>query len=164
MNISLIGFSGTGKTAVSKLIARRLDKKLISTDDEISKRARLSMEKLVKKYGWQGLREAESSIIEDLSDLDECVFDTGSGVVLRNENIINLKKNGLVVLLTADINVTANRLKRQEKFGNMPDAGSVLRECEEKHKKAADYAIDTSNLSPEEACDLIIHYVQMELQ
>ena len=161
MNISLTGFSGTGKTAVSKLLARRLDKKLISTDEEITKRTKLSTGKFIQKYGWDKFRETESNVIEEIGELDDCIFDTGSGVVLRNENIVNLKKNGLVVLLTADINVAANRLKKQEKI---EDTKSMLRECEDKHKRAADYTIDTSNLSPEEACDLIIHYVQMELQ
>lgn len=161
MNISLIGFSGTGKTAVSRLLAERLDKKLVSTDDEVTKRAKLSVDNYVKKHGWDKFREAESSVIEEVSDLDECIFDAGSGVVLRNDNIVNLKKNGLVVLLTADVNVAANRLKRLEK---LEDTKFILRECEEKHKRAADYTIDTSNLSPEEACDLIVHYVQMELQ
>lgn len=161
MNISLIGFSGTGKTAVSKLLARRLDRKLISTDEEITKKTKLSLGKIVQKYGWGRFRETESGVIEEIGDFDECIIDTGSGVVLRNENIINLKKNGLVILLTADINVAANRLKKQEK---LEDKKSILMECEEKHKRAADYTIDTSNLSPEETCDLIAHYVQMEFQ
>jgi len=93
MNIALIGFRGTGKTTISKLLAKRLDKKLISTDEELAKRAKMSIPKFVKKHGWDKFREIESEVIESISDFDECIFDTGGGIVMRNENITNLKKN-----------------------------------------------------------------------
>ena len=51
MNIVLIGFRGTGKTTISRLLAGKLDKRLISTDEEITKIVKLSPEKIVKKYG-----------------------------------------------------------------------------------------------------------------
>lgn len=158
MNITLIGLKGTGKTTISKLLAKRLDKKLISTDEEILKKIRLSAEKFARKYGIERLREAESITIEGLSDFDECVFDTNSSIVLRNENIINLKKNGLIVLLTSDPKTIAQRLKSQAyKSDN-------LENLQERYRRSADYLIDTSNLSPEDVCDLITHYIQMELQ
>ena len=171
MNIALIGFRATGKTTIAKLLAKRLDKKLLSTDEEIVKRTKLSIKKFVEKYGWDKFRGMESDVIESISDFDECVFDTGGGIIMRNENVINLKKNGLVVLLTADIKTITSRLKRGKdrpaltKKGNFIDeANDVMQEREAKYKKAADYAIDTSRLSPEESCDLITHYIQMELQ
>ena len=170
MNISLMGFSGTGKTVVSRLLAKKLDKKLVSTNDEIVKRAKLSAERIVKRYGWNKLLEIESEIIESLSDLDECVFDTGSGAILRNENIINLKRNGLIVFLTANQKAIESRIRRgQEKIdftkrNYIDKVKGVLDECQDKYKKAADYTIDTSGLTPEEVCDLIAHYILMELQ
>ena len=170
MNISIMGFSGTGKTTISRLLARRLDKKLISTDEEILKKTSLTPEKFVRKYGWERLRDIEIDIIENISDLDEFVLDAGTGIILRNENIINLKKNGLVVFLTADLKTISGRIKKHEEKDDFTKSNYIdktkgaLGQCEEKYKKSADYAIDTSNLSPEEACDLIAHYVQMELQ
>jgi len=169
MNISLMGFSGTGKTVVSRLLARRLDKKLISTNEELASRTGLSIEKMAKRHGWGRLLEAESEVIESVSDLDECVFDTGSSTVLRNENVTNLKKNGLIIFLTADSRVIESRIRRgQEKtdFAKreyIDKVKGVLDEWQEKYKKAADYTIDTTTLSPEEVCDLITHYIQMEL-
>lgn len=92
MNLSIIGPRGAGKTTVSRLLAKRLDKKLISTDLEIENRIKTSIQKFVKKYGIDRFREVESGIIEKISDFDECVFDTADSVIMRNENIINLKK------------------------------------------------------------------------
>jgi|SRR3989338_606458 len=169
MNIALIGFRGTGKTTIAKLLARKLDKKLVSIDEEIVKKTKLNIGKFVKKYGWDKFREVESEVTESLSDLDECIFDTGGGIVMRNENITNLKKNALIVLLTADVKTITNRLKNSKerpaltKSSYIHEIKDVLHEREERYKKAADYTIDTSRLKPEEVCDLMIHYVQMEL-
>ena len=169
MNIALIGFRGTGKTTIAKLLAKRLEKKLISTDQEIVKKTKLGISKLVQKYGWDKFREIESDVIENISDFDECIFDTGGGIVMRNENIINLKKNGLIVLLTADIKTITSRIKQSKdrpaltKSGFIDEVKDVFQEREERYSRAADYTIDTSRLSPEEACDLIVHYIQMEL-
>ncbi|MBI2655998.1 AAA family ATPase [Candidatus Woesearchaeota archaeon] len=169
MNITVTGFSGTGKTTISMLLARSMSKKLISTDEEIRKSMKLSPERIVKRYGWERLREAEASIIENISELDNYVLDAGCGVLLRNENVVNLKKSGIIVFLTADARAIASRLKRKEektdftKSNYIDKVKGALDEFETRHKKAADYAIDTSDMSPEEACSLIIHYVQLEL-
>ncbi len=169
MNIALIGFRGTGKTTVAKLLAKRLNKKFISTDEEIEKKTKTTIAKFVKKYGWDRFREVESEVIEKISDFDECIFDTGGGIVMRNENIINLKKTSLIILLNADVKSITDRLKKSKrpsltKKNYIDEVKDVMQEREQRYKKAADYAIDTSNLSPEEVCDLITHYVQMELQ
>ena len=166
MNIALIGFSGTGKTTVARLLAKKLGKKFISTDDEIEKKAKTSISKFVKIYGLEKFFELESNVIENVSGLDECVFDTSVGIVIRNENIINLKKSALIVLLTADIRTIMNRARKinPSAKNNIDEIKNVLQERESRYKNAADYAIDTSRLSPEETCDLISHYIQMELR
>ncbi|MBI2541088.1 shikimate kinase [Candidatus Woesearchaeota archaeon] len=171
MNIALIGFRGAGKTTIGKLLSRRLDKKLISTDDEIEKTTKMPIAKFVNEYGWKRFREVEADIIEYVSDFDDCIFDTGGGIIMRNENIVNLKKNALIVLLTADIGTVKNRLKNSRerpaltKNGNfLEEAKGVMQEREARYKNAADYTIDTSMMKAEEACDLIMHYVKMELQ
>ena len=75
----------------------------------------------------------------------------------------------MIVLLTADIKTLTERLKKSKrpaltKKDYLEEIKDVLQEREQRYKNAADYTIDTSRLNPEEACDLIAHYVQMELQ
>lgn len=169
MNIALIGFRGAGKTTISKLLAKSLGKKLISTDEEIAKKIRMSIPKFVKKSGWEKFREIESEVIESISDFDECVFDTGGGIVMRNENITNLKKSSIIILLTADIKTIAGRIKGSDRpaltaSDCLTEIKEVMCEREERYKRAADYAIDTSRLSPQDVCELIVHYIQMEMQ
>lgn len=171
MNIALIGFRGTGKTTVGRLLSKRLNKKLISTDEEIASKTKMPIARFVKLHGWEKFREIEAGIIEYISDFDECIFDTGGGIIMRNENIINLKKNALIVLLTADISTVRNRLKNSNerpaltmKGNYLDEVQEVMQEREDRYKKAADYEIDTSNIKAEDACELIEHYVQMELK
>ena len=168
MNIALMGFRGTGKTTICKLLARKMGKKLVLTDEEILKSASMPIEKYVKKHGWEKLHEIETEVIEKLSDFDDCIFDISGGIIMRNENITNLKKNSLVILLTANAKVIAERLRKTQKSGDryeyIDEIKGFLQERELKYEKAADYIIDTSSMPPEEASDLIIHYSQTELK
>ncbi|MBI2647094.1 shikimate kinase [Candidatus Woesearchaeota archaeon] len=169
MNIALIGFRGTGKTTIAKLLAKNIGKKLISTDEEIEKKTKMTIAKFVKKYDWDKFREVEADVIENISNFDECIFDTGGGVVMRNENVINLKKSSLMILLIADIKTITSRLKNSPrpaltKYNHISEIKHVMEEREERYKNAADYTIDTSRLTPKEVCDLIMHYWKTDLQ
>lgn len=165
MNIALIGFRGTGKTTICKLLASRLNKKFISVEDELIKKTKLSAVKPAEKYDSRKLYEIESEIIEKISDFDECVVDTGYGIVMRNENIINLKRNSLIIQLTADIKTITARIKSiKDRNDYINKTKPLLQEYEYRYRNAADYVIDVSRLSPEEICDLITHYVQTEIQ
>ena len=170
MNIAIMGFRGTGKTTICKLIAKKLDKQLILTDEEILKKIKTTIPKFIKQYGWDKFRDIETDIIERLSGLDECVIDLSGDIVMRNENINNLKKNSIVVLLTADLKTIANRLSNKkdktllDRYDYVDELKEFFQEREARYKKSADYAIDTSSLSPEEVCELVMHYMQLELQ
>ena len=166
MNIAIMGFRGTGKTTVCKLLARKLDKKLILTEEEILKKTG-SIQKYVKKYGWDKLREIESDIMEKLSDFDDCIFDISGDIVMRNENMISLKRNSIIILLTADLRTIENRLKNKtmtDSYDYADEMKEFFQEREAKYQKSADYTIDTSSLSPNEVCELVTHYMQLELQ
>ena len=83
MNIVLIGYRGTGKSTVGKLLARRLGRDLLSTDTEVVKRAKLSIPELVERHGWDYFRDMESTVCRDLAGRDQVIIDTGGGAILR---------------------------------------------------------------------------------
>lgn len=165
MNIAIMGFRGTGKTTVCRLLARKLNKQLILTEEEILKKTG-SIQKYVKKYGWDKFREIESDIMEKLGDFDDCIFDISGDIVMRNENVISLKRNSILILLTADLRTIEHRLKSKNPADSYDYADEIkefFQERETKYKKSADYTIDTSSLSPDEVCELVTHYMQLEL-
>ena len=168
MNIALMGFRGTEKSAICRLLAKKLDKKLVSTYEEISKKTPAGISKFVKKHGLDKFYDLESEVIENLSDLDDCVFDTVWSAFMRNENIINLKRNSLIILLTSDIKKATGKSSAKEQSAEdycySDELKGLLPERELKHEKSADYIIDTSSLSPEEVCDLIMHYAGTEVK
>ena len=67
MNIVLIGYRGTGKSTVGKLLAEQLGMSYISMDDEIVQNAGMSVPEIVEKQGWPGFRDMESELARNLS-------------------------------------------------------------------------------------------------
>src|SRR5437764_3449291 len=99
MNLVLIGYRGTGKSTVGKILAERLGRELVSTDAEIVRRARLPIPDIVRQFGWNHFRDLESEVCRDLAGKDELIIDTGGGVILRQQNVDSLKTNGVLVWL-----------------------------------------------------------------
>lgn len=98
-NIVLIGMPGVGKST----IAGMLDKSFTDTDAEIEKKYYMSPKDIILKYGEPDFRKKESEIIKELSLKNGIVIATGGGAVLNEENVINLKKNGVIIYLNAPL-------------------------------------------------------------
>lgn len=167
MNIILIGYRGTGKTVVGEKLSKKLNKKLLGTDNLVIKKAKMPIPKIVKKYGWERFRKLESEVIVEISKMDNCVADTGGGAILRKKNVDNLKKNGTLILLTADVKTIVNRIKDDKQRPSLTGKKSFTEEVEEvlkdrkkKYKDASNYAIDTSNLTVDEVVNKIISYLK----
>ncbi len=164
MNIALIGYRGTGKTSVAKLLAGKLGMKLVSTDELIEVSEGKTITEIVKEKGWAYFREKENEIIKKLNKKN-CVIDCGGGVVENKENVNSLNKNSKIILLTADAEIIIKRIKNEK--SRPPLTGRQLteevKEMLEKRKKlyesAADYIVDTTNLTVEDAVDIIIKWV-----
>ena len=99
MNIVLIGYRGTGKSAVSRVLAKRLRRELVSTDAEIVKRAGQAIPKIVEQHGWEHFRELESAVCRDLAEKDNLIIDTGGGAILRPQNVEVLKKKRALLVV-----------------------------------------------------------------
>ncbi|MFM8551130.1 MAG: shikimate kinase [Nitrospiraceae bacterium] len=101
MNIVLIGYRGTGKSSVGKVLAEQLHRRLISTDEEAVRRAGLSIPDLVKQSGWERFRDLESEVCRDLAGQAGLIIDTGGGAILSQQNVAALKAHGTLFWLTA---------------------------------------------------------------
>ena len=154
MNIVLIGYRGTGKSTVARLLAARLGRDLVSTDAEIVKRAERTIPEIVAQEGWEYFRGLESDICRELASRDQLVIDTGGGAILRAQNIEALKKTGTVFWLTASVETIAKRIgggnQRPSLTGTksfVDEIQDVLRERTPKYQAAADHVVMTDNRS-----------------
>jgi shikimate kinase len=167
MNIVLIGYRGTGKTVVGRKLSEVLHKKLVMMDELVTEKAGMSIPEIVEKYGWDKFRDLESEVAEEVGKMDDCVVDTGGGVILRRVNVDNLRKSGILILLKSDVKTIIGRIKDDQgrpsltgKKSFTKEVVEVLEQRRKKYEDAADYALDTSKLTVDEVVDKIIDYLR----
>ncbi|RBP64413.1 shikimate kinase [Alkalibaculum bacchi] len=101
-NIVLIGMPGCGKSTLSKIMAKRLNKPVIDMDDYIESHE----EKTIKEMfdiSEAFFRDVESKYSILLGELNSHIIATGGGIVKRKENITNLKKNSVIVFINRPV-------------------------------------------------------------
>jgi len=165
MNL-LIGYRGTGKSTVGKILAERLGRELVSTDAEIIRRVRLSVPDIVQRFGWDHFRDLESEVCRELAGKDELIIDSGGGAILRQQNVDCLKKNGVLIWLTATVRTIADRIGGDTQRPSLTGTKSfteeveeVLRERQPKYKAAANHMIETDGRSVIEVAEAILALV-----
>ena len=154
MKIVLIGYRGTGKSTVATIVGERLGWPTVSTDEEIVRRAQLSIPDIVKQLGWDHFRTLESEVCQSLATSDHLVIDTGGGVIIRQENVQFLKPNAKVFWLTASISTISQRIGGDTQRPSLTEGKSFIQEIEEVldqrnplYQAAADYVIHTDDRS-----------------
>jgi shikimate kinase len=167
MNIVLVGFMGTGKTQVGKLLARKMEMKYISTDELIEDKERRSINEIFKRSGEPYFRRMEKEAVKKVAQLNRFIIDAGGGVVLDEENIECLKRNAKIICLTAAPEVILERTKRyhHRPLLNVEDPRAKVEEllAARAHLYGrADYAVDTTNLSIEQVVEEIKNRLEVE--
>ncbi|MBN1671080.1 MAG: shikimate kinase [Kiritimatiellae bacterium] len=100
-NVVLVGFMGTGKTAVGRVLAEKLDKTLVDMDSMIEAREGKSIPRIFAEDGEPHFRALERKLVRELAAGRDLVVSAGGGIVLNGANIDDFSRTGLVVCLTA---------------------------------------------------------------
>jgi len=108
-NIILCGLPGVGKTSVGRLLARKMDRAFIDTDDQIEEKVGMSCRSYYHKAGRQAFRAVESDIILQLMGCGNRVIALGGGCVESPNVIANIKMLGSVIHLCNDIDFLVQR-------------------------------------------------------
>jgi len=160
-NIVLIGFMGSGKTVVGRLLADRLGYKFIDTDKIIEERIGKTISDIFNDEGERYFREIESNIVKELSELSGHVISTGGGIVLNQDNLTCLKKSGLTVWLKASPESIHKRVvsESHRPLLNVKDPLKKIKRLlnlREKFYSKADISINTDDLDIEKVVENII--------
>jgi len=167
MNIVLIGYRGTGKSVISRMLADILHCQRYSIDEEIVRKAGKSISEIVEQEGWDRFREIERKIVEKVAvEARNSVIDCGGGVILDERNVAYLKCNSKAVLLISSLEKILERIKdtnRPPIKGELSfeeEQRQVISEREPKYRAAADCVFDTTYLKPRQAAIKIINYLK----
>ncbi len=164
-NIILVGFMGTGKTAVGKALARRFKMEFVDMDDLIEEREGMKIPDIFASKGEPYFRKVEKEVAKEASARSSLVIAAGGGVVIDEENVKNLRSSGVMVCLTATADKIFDRIKASTRrpLLNVSDPKEKISELLAKraaYYTRADHRIDTSRLSVEEVVDKIFNIVQ----
>jgi shikimate kinase len=162
MNIVLIGYRGTGKSAVGEILAEQLSMPCIGMDARIVENAGISIPEIVERHGWPGFRDLESGLARELAALDGVIIDTGGGIIERPENVAVLKENALIVWLKATVRTIVSRIQDDTQRPSLTGGKSFTDEVAEvlearipKYAAAAHCQIDTDERTPDEIASLV---------
>jgi shikimate kinase len=155
-SVALIGFMGTGKTAVGRLLAQKLGKRFVELDALIEKKAGMPIPEIFRRYGEVRFRELEIEAVNEISPRKNIVIACGGGVVLNTINIERLRKESVIICLTASPSVILKRtaLDRDGRpLLNVADRAQEVKKLLELRRpfyaRAADITVNTSRLNIE---------------
>jgi len=170
MNLVLIGYRGTGKSAVAAILAQKLGMSAVSLDEEIVREAGMPVPAIIEKHGWTWFRDLEADLTRRFGERDGQILDTGGGVILRPENVENLRRNGVLFWLAASVEVIVERIQESSERPALTAGKTFLEEVEEVlaerlplYRAAADHTIDTDPLTPDAVADAIAREFQQPL-
>src|SRR4051812_16445057 len=165
-NLALIGFMGTGKSSVGRLVASNLHFTFLDTDDVIEARAGATIAEIFKHQGEAAFRLMESRIVEELKRREKTVISTGGGLPVNEENMASLKSHALTICLWASPDKILHRVKDQahRPLLNEPDPLARIRQLlgeRERFYRQADVLVNTEFRSLREVAQQVINQFRM---
>ena len=168
--IFLIGYRGTGKTTVARLLAEALGWPWLDADEVLERKHGRNIRDIFATEGEQGFRDKEEVVLRELCGLSCHVIGTGGGVVLRECNRQRLRTTGQVVWLTAEAETIYHRLQadattwdRRPALTTAParaEIAELLRLREPHYRSCAHLTVSTEGRSPAEVVAEVVNAIQ----
>ncbi|MBM4275564.1 MAG: shikimate kinase AroL [Deltaproteobacteria bacterium] len=168
-NLVLIGYRATGKTAVGRRLAVLLNRPFVDLDQVLVEEAGQTIAEIVAQRGWEEFRRREKELVGRYGLRQGLVLATGGGVVLDLDNIRILRKNGIVIWLTADPATIQGRLifdpgeeSRPSLTGKdlISEVREVLKARQHLYLAAAQIIINTVDQTVEEVTERVLAAVK----
>ncbi|HMC28806.1 MAG TPA: shikimate kinase [Verrucomicrobiae bacterium] len=161
-NLALIGFMGTGKSSVGRIVAAHLHFRFVDTDELIESRAARSIAEIFAQAGEQVFRGIEKQVVAELAKMQKTVIATGGGLSANCDNLASLKGHALVVCLWASPEAIWERVHTQTHRPLLEGADPMVRIREllgmrEPFYKQADVLVNTEMRSIKEVAQQVLH-------
>lgn len=165
--VILIGFAGTGKTRVGRLLAERLGWDFVDTDERVEEIAGKSIAAIIEE-GEGAFRRLESQALEEACASPKVVIASGGGAIMFEENRQLMAESGIVVCLEAKPRIIYQRLRTLQEQG--PDSVvdvllvgddplqriAFFKEIRQPHYAIANWTVHTDRLSIEQVVEEIV--------
>jgi shikimate kinase len=168
-NIFLIGPMGVGKTTIGQLLAKALYMSFIDSDEEIEKRAGVSIPLIFEYEGEAGFRRRERAAIAELTTRHEIILSTGGGVVLDINNRKYLQNRGYVIYLHASVDELLERTAQSHDRPLLQTENprerleTILKERHPLYTAVADATIGTGQRNIRQVLKAVLTHLQCEL-
>jgi shikimate kinase len=171
MNLLLIGYRGTGKSTVGRLVAESLGLAFTDADAELEKRAGRSIREIFATDGEQAFRDLEAVVVAELCQRNNMVVALGGGAVLRAENRAVIRSRGkrtvwlkappavLFERIAADAS-TAQRRPNLTTAGGLAEVESLLAARTPYYEECADFTVDTEGKTAEQVAAEVVSLVR----
>lgn len=164
-NIYLTGFMGTGKSTVSRYLHKNYGLKQLEMDEEIVRQEGRSIADIFAQEGEEYFRTVETKLLDCIGNDQNLVVSCGGGTATRQCNVQKMKKNGIIILLSASPKTVYERVKdnhdRPLLEGNMNVAyiAGLMEKRKAAYEAAADFTVVTDGRSAQEICQEIMEKV-----
>lgn len=167
VNIALIGFMGTGKTSVGRLVAEQLHFDYLDTDEMIQAATGKTITEIFSACGEPSFRELEERTVAELAGKTQTVISAGGGVPVNPKNLNSLKTHALVVCLWASPAKIWERVRNQTHRPLLQDADPQkkiheLLAAREPFYRQADILLNTDSRSLREVAQQVIHQFRLQ--
>ena len=164
MKLVLIGFMGSGKSVLSRLLAERLSVPHVDTDAlALARSQRGSIAEIFNQDGEAAFRALEQSVCAELAELGQGVMATGGGLVMNQIAVASLRQQAQVIYLKTSLETILSRVGDDESRPLLQDklhlAKLYAMRCA-LYEYYADWAIDTDGQTPEQLADVILAQLQ----
>ncbi|WPD21373.1 MAG: shikimate kinase [Candidatus Electrothrix scaldis] len=158
-NLILIGMPGSGKSTLGPMLAEKLSRPFLDTDQAIEDAQQRTLQEIMNSDGQAIFRRIEEEVLLSLN-LHDYVIATGGSAIYSERGITHLKSNGLAVFLDADLVTLESRVNNfstrglvkhpEQSFAQLLDERLPL------YKKHADITVQSAGLTPEQTCGEIL--------
>ena len=170
-NVVLVGLSGSGKSTVARLLARRLGWRAVDTDQLIQRQEGMTVQEIFRVRGEPAFRALEAEMIAGVCRRSRQVIATGGGSFVADANRAHLLNGNMVVYLESRPETLAARLGRNMgreprpllECGDLVERLAELGRQRDQQYRSAHHIVETDQRTPREVVDVIAQLVRARL-